>query len=228
MKSVPTFVSALFLIWAAAAAVRVHGLGWWVPAYVIAQCFFVLSAWLGMQRLAVGTASYTTLFNLTFFSVLVLACIATGFFLTAFPDALAIFVAIGAGFSSSATAAVVYWRLLGIYHDGVPTVLLATVFQAGILNFCGTCSLLTLFAPLRPEQRISATALGMFWFLMGAFFFAYCVGIVRMHTAWAEINYWVPMIVACACFGWLAYRLSGLHAMPVGEFAHAAVYEGEN
>lgn len=220
MNSVPTLVSVLFLVWASAVTLHVQGIGWWIPAYVVAQCLFVLLAWFGMLRLALGAGSYAALFNLTFFAVLALALIAScNFLISAFPAGLAAYVVIGAAFSASGTAAVVYWRLLGIYKDGVPASLLALVFQAAILSFCGTCTLLTLFAPAKAELRIAAQSLGLFWFLMSAFFFAYCVGIVRMHTAWAELNYWVPMFVACACFGWLAWRLGHLEMQPVTELA---------
>lgn len=223
MRTIPTFVSVLAVIWAAASCVRASGLGWPIPAYVIGQCFFVLSAWLSLQKWLPGDTHYRWLFNLSFFAVLGLALTATARFLAVFPPALAAFVFLAGLFSVCATAAVVYWRLLEIYTDRVPQALAATVLQASILTFCGSSTLLTLFAPAKAEVCISATALGTFWFLMGAFFFAYCIGIVRMHTAWARLDYYFPAMLAIASFGWMAWQLGSLRAQPVAEFVTQTV-----
>jgi hypothetical protein len=212
MKHLPTIVSVLVLIWAVASLIRVpwRDLTWAVPAYVMAQCIFALVAWWGLQRTAVTSSGYAMFFTGGFFFVLLVALIATSRFLDVFPVPLAVFVLIGTFTSAMATAAAAYWRLLRIYTDGVPHSLLTTVLQGAILSFCGSATLVTLFAEQKPALRISAITLGAFWFLLGSFFLAYSVGIVRMYTAWSRLNHYVPMMLTIVAFSWMAAQVSGL------------------
>lgn len=222
MKHLPTIVSVLVLIWAVASLVRVPGqdLTWAVPAYVMAQCIFALVAWWGLQRAAVTSSGYAMFFTGGFFFVLLIALFATSRFLTVFPISLAIFVLLGTFSSAMAAAAVAYWRLLGVYTNGVPHSLLTTVLQGALLSFCGSATLLTLFAEQKPALRISAIALGGFWFLLGSFFLAYSVGIVRMYTAWSRLNHYIPMMLTIVAFSWMAAQVSGLQRESARQVAH--------
>ena len=228
MKHVPTAVSVMVLIWAVAAILRVPGrdLTWTVPGYVMTQCLFVLVAWWGLQRSAVNSTEYRTFFAFGFFFVLLMAMIATGRFLAVFPSVLGMVVIFGTIGSACTTAAVVYWRLEIIYREGVPAVLQSTVAQATILSFCGSATLLTLFADLKPAFRIAASALGAFWFLLGGFFFAYCVGILRMYGPWARLNQYVPMMLAIAAFAWMAFQLSTMQREAAPEAVAQHVLHG--
>jgi hypothetical protein len=214
VRNVPTFVSVAVLVWAVAATLRVPGreLTWAVPAYVIAQCIFALIGLWGLQRTDEQHASYAIFFNVGFFIVLLAAFIATGRFLAVFPPVLAVFVMVGCICFSAVTAGIAYYELLRMYNDHIPATLISTIWQAAILLVCGSASILSVFAESRPALQISASALGTFWFLLGAFFFAYCVGIVRLHSSFLRLNHYVPMMLAIVAFGYLALELGKLQS----------------
>jgi len=212
VKHLPTFISIVVLAWAVAAAIRVPGkeLSMSVPAYLIAQCFFALIAWWGLQRAHVSSRSYVIFFALGFLIVLLMAVLCTSRFLSALPRTLAAVAAIAGMASASATAMMAYWKLLNLYPHGVPATLISTIFQGSILSACGSATLLTLFADLPRPTQVAAMSLGLFWLLLGSFFFAYSAGILRMHTTWSRLNHYIPMMLAIIAFGWLALNLSGL------------------
>lgn len=69
----PTFFSVLALIWASAVALRSERLPWIVPVYLIAQCAFALTAFLGLQKDILFSRFYTRFFFIAFAIVLVSA-----------------------------------------------------------------------------------------------------------------------------------------------------------
>lgn len=215
MKQIPTLVSIAALIWAVGASLRVPSkeLTWAVPGYLMMQTFLALLGWWALQRVNESSTFYANLFNVTFLFVLAMAIVAMCRMLAVFDELLAAFVLIGFAASAAATAAVVYHRLLQLYANdphGVPQPLLSAVWQGAVLTFCGGSTLVTLYAETRPTLRISAAALGFFWLVMGTFFFACSIGVMKHYTQWSQANRYVPAMLAIVCFGWLAFRLSGV------------------
>lgn len=214
MRQIPTLASVLVLLWASSVTLRTPGreLTWAIPACVIAQCSFALIGWWGLQRGDEEHRNYLIFFSVGFFCVLLTALFAAMRFLAIFPALVGFCVIAGGVLSATMAAVVVYWRLFHIYNGEIPAVAIILPVQAIVLTFCGYCTLLSLFAEQRPALRISATALGLFWFLMGVFFFSYCIGFLRMHTVWDRLNQYVPMALTILAFGCLAFYLSRLQA----------------
>jgi hypothetical protein len=214
LRQLPTFVSVAVLVWAVAVTLRVpvHELSWTVPAYVSAQCLFGLIGLWGLQRESLTSPTYTAFFLVGFFAVLLAAMVCAGRFVAAFPIGLAVFVLVGCVAFACACGAVTYWRLLFLYRGAIPYSSIGIVWQGAILIGCGAISLLSYLAEDRPALRVSALALGLFWFALGAFFLLYSIGIVRVFSSYFRLNQFVPTFLAIIAFAWLAFSLSGLQA----------------
>jgi len=212
MRHFATFVSVLVLVWAVTVTLRVPSadLTWVVPLNVMAQCFFALIALWGLQKTAISHPNYLLFFNIGFFAVLVTAFICAGRFTAAFPPEIAVpLMILCAGFSIVVIRAA-FWRMEILHQGRVPINQIPTVLFAGVLLLCGSLSLVSLLAESRPALKISAVALGSFWFLLAIFFFAYAVGNIHLHSTFQKLNNFVPMMLAIVAFSWLAFQLSGL------------------
>jgi hypothetical protein len=206
MRYAPTFFSVVALLWCSAAVLRIPNLTWAVPAYVIAQCAFALIGFLGLQKSSEGSKAYIAFFLVTFCAVLVLAMTVTGRLLITYPFGIACFVIAGSVLYAAATAGVVYYQLLKLYGD-VPMWSTVIVIQAAVLSMCGSATLLTLVEPMSPALHAVALSLSLFWMAMGAFFFAYVLGVERTLGLWSRLNLYLPSMIAVVAFSWLAFQL---------------------
>jgi len=221
MRSVPTFLSIAAVIWAAAAALKAD-VPWPVNAYVISQAVFALTSWWVLQKSAAETRAYSAVFSLGFFMVLGFALLATAAFLEAFPGWLAVLAVAACGLQALVLHTIIGWRLEGLY-DHIPHTILSLNWQATLLSFEGSLTLLTLFAPMKPSMRIAAACLGGFWWALGAFVFAYALNVKLFPQTdiWDDLNFYVPMMLATAAFGSLAFYFGKLQGEGAMEVIHA-------
>ena len=209
MRSIPTFVSVIALLWCSAMVLRLSGT-WVIPAYVICQSLFALVGFWGLQKNATDSPWYWAFYLPTFFAVLLLAVIVAIKFVVVYPVGLGLIVLFGSLVSAVAACSVTYYQLLKMFRADVPIGQAVLCIQAGILCFCGSATLLTLAEPMSPAMHSTALALSIFWLSIGSLLFAYLLGIQRTFGLWAGLNLWLPSFLAIACFGWLAFSLSGL------------------
>lgn len=210
MRQIPTFVSIVAIACASALTLRIAGreLSWTVPVYVIAQFFFGLVGWWGLQRGDKHQTAYLWAFVGMFSLVIFCAFLATGRLVAvAFDFGGAMLDAVGAAVISGVVFALVAKRLA--VDDQIAFWKVIILAQAGLFLFCGVATFLTLIAGLRPAPQSVALALGGFWSLVGAFMFAHAIGIERTFgPRWSRLNDFAPQMLAIIAFSWLAFQLS--------------------
>lgn len=225
MKYLPTFVSVVALLWAAAMTLRCGRLPWVVSAYVIAQCAFALVAFLGLQRTYSNTRGYAGFFAIAFGLVLLTGL---GFIYTIarqHPAALGVTLVVSAAAHAAAIAAIVYYQIHKVHH-GVPVPLSIAIFQGAVLAFYGSVALISLAVPLTPEMRTATLALGGFWIALGILSFAWAIGVVRHPAMWLTLNNFLPAMLAIVAFGWMAFQLGKLQAETSRAVAEPIRFEG--
>ena len=220
MRHLPTLASIIAVLLAAGCVFRVPGraIPWTVPAYLVAQFFFAVIAWWGLQKTDIG-GSYLTYYAWSFGSVLLLAIAVTIRMALIHPRGLALFLIFGAAAQSAAVAGVIYWELSKEYGGHVPNFCQIAVFQAAIMAFCGAVTLTVTAAKVESELWAVAMALGFFWSSIAFLSWGYALGITRSRGIWIHLNNFLPAFLAIVAFAWLAFQLSGLQ----GEAAKQAV-----
>ena len=208
MRHLATFVSFGAVALSAGAAIRGR-LPWPIWTYLVAQSCFALCGWWALQRSTIESRFYLLTFGILFglalgFAVLVAIAWPLDFWVgVLLIPSLAVTLALSA---------------LAIYHSlpsPVSSRLKLPLVQGAVLLFCGVLTLLALSQTLPPELRYSALALGIFWTAQGVHGWAYA----GSRGTWEAGNWFVPQMLAIACFGWLFFSLSG--AQPETARQHA-------
>lgn len=213
LRHIPTLASVIAVLLAAGCVFRVPGraIPWTVPAYLVAQFFFAVIAWWGLQK-GETSGSYLRYYACAFGVVLLLAIAASVRLAMVHPNWLTNLVCFGAAAQSVAVGAVIYWELLKEYGGHVPAVNQVAVFQAVIMAFCGAVTLTVTAAKVESEVWASAMALGAFWSVMAFLSWGYALGITRNRGIWIHLNNFLPAFLAIVAFSWLAFTLSGLQS----------------
>src|ERR1043165_1139730 len=111
-RHIPTLASVIFLLIATGCVFRVPGraIPWTVPAYLVAQFFFAVIAWWGLQKTDTS-GSYLNYYAISFGLVLLSAIAVTLRMAFVHPWPLAFLLIFGAGLQSLAVGAIVWWEL---------------------------------------------------------------------------------------------------------------------
>lgn len=216
MKYLPTFISVVALVWAAAMALRCDRLPFFVPAYIITQCAFALVAFLSLQRVVIRSESYTYFFAISFGLVLLSGLGFIVWMSMQHGSALGWTLLVSCLAHAGVIGLVIYTQIQKI-TPSVPSHLQLAVFQGAVLVFYGTVALISLALPLTPEIRIATIALGGFWMAVGVFSFAWSIGLLRHPAMWLTLNNFLPAMLAIVAFGWMALQLGKTQ----GELSHA-------
>jgi len=211
---ISTLASIIAVLLATGFVLRVPGrsISWTVPAYLIAQFFFAVIAWWGLQKVDALSGSYMNYYALSFGSVLLLAVLVTIRMAMVHPTGLGIFLLVGAAAQSAAIASVIYWELLKEYGGHVPAACQIAAFQAAVLAFCGAVTLTVTAAKVETELWSVSMALGMFWSAIAFLSWGYALGITRSRGIWIHLNNFLPAFLAVVAFAWLAFQLSGIQS----------------
>jgi hypothetical protein len=211
---ISTLASIIAVLLATGFVLRVPGrsISWTVPAYLIAQFFFAVIAWWGLQKVDALSGSYMAYYALSFGSVLFLAILVTIRMAMVHPTLLGIFLLVGAAAQSAAIASVIYWELLKEYGGHVPAACQIAAFQAAVLAFCGAVTLTVTAAKVETELWSVSMALGMFWSAIAFLSWGYALGITRSRDIWIHLNNFLPAFLAVVAFAWLAFQLSGIQS----------------
>jgi len=222
MRHLPTLASIIAVLLATGCVFRIPGraVPWAVPAYLIAQFFFAVIAWWGLQK-ADTSGSYLTFYAWSFGSVLLLAVTVTIRMALVHPGALAAFLIVGAATQSAAIASVIYWELLKEYGGNVPAACQIALVQAAVLAFCGAVTLTVTATKVESELWSVSMALGVFWSAIAFLSWGYALGITRNRGIWIHLNNFLPAFLAIIAFAWLAFQLNGLQ----GEASRQEVVE---
>ena len=213
MRHLPTFASIVAVLLATGFVLRVPGrlISWTVTAYLIAQFFFAVIAWWGLQK-GETSGTYLKYYACAFGCVLVLAVLVTIRMAMVHPTGLGIFLLVGAAAQSAAIASVIYWELLKEYGGHVPAACQIAAFQAAVLAFCGAVTLTVTAAKVETELWSVSMALGMFWSAIAFLSWGYALGITRSRGIWIHLNNFLPAFLAVVAFAWLAFQLSGIQS----------------
>jgi hypothetical protein len=213
LKHLPTLASLIAVLLAAGCVFRVPGraIPWSVPAYLVAQFFFAVIAWWGLQKADI-TGNYLKYYACSFGLVLLLAIVVTLRMAAIHPNWLAMLLIFGAAGQCISVAVLIYSELMKDYAGHVPAACQVAVFQAAILAFCGAVTLTVTAARVETEIWSVSMALGMFWSVMAFLSWGYALGITRNRGIWIHLNNFLPAFLAVVAFGWLAFHLSGLQS----------------
>ena len=209
--SAPTAVGFAALACATTLAIR-RGMDGLLIAYLVAQTLFCLANWWVMQKWLPQDRSYRIFFGFLF----VLLCFDVVLAISWLDD---FWIGLPCGVSLGVAAffcAMLLWQGIAEKNHGIvsPGAKL-TIIQSGTLLVCGAAALLYLRRPLSPEVHAAVFCCGLFWFLAGAWGWAFAGSLGRWKTA----NYFVTPMLTAACFFWLAVMLSG--AQPEAATQHS-------
>lgn len=197
--SAPTAVGFVVLACTTTLAIRRNMSGLLI-SYLAAQTLFCLSNWWVMQRWLPQDRAYLGFFGFLFivfcFSV-VLTISWIGDFWTGSLCFLSLCVA--AFFSG-----LLLWQGIAEKNHGVvPPQAKLIIIQGATMLVFGAIALLYLRRPLAPEISAAVFCCGLYWFLTGAWGWAFAGSLGKWKTA----NFFVNPMLTAGCFGWLAVML---------------------
>ena len=214
--SAPTAVGFVVLACATTLAIRRNMSGLLI-AYLVAQTLFCLSNWWVMQKWLPQDRAYFAFFGFLF----IVLCFAVGLavvWLDDFWTGLPCFVSLCV---AAFLLGVLLWQ--GIAEKASAETLARNKFnillilvQGATFMVCGTVALLYLRRPLGPEIAAAVFACGLYWFLTGAWGWAFAGSLGKWKTA----NFFVSPMLAVCCFGWLAVMLSGAQPEAATQNSH--------
>lgn len=197
--SAPTAVGFVVLACTTTLAIR-RNLSGLLISYLAAQTLFCLSNWWVMQKWLPQDRAYFAFFGCLFivlcFEFALTVCWIDDFWIGA-PCLV-----------SLCTAAWLSGWLLwqGIAEQSVgkaPIQAKLIIVQSASMLVFGAVALLYLRRPLAPELAAAVFCCGLYWFLTGAWGWAFAGSLGKWKTA----NYFVSPMLTATCFGWLAVML---------------------
>ncbi|HEV2521072.1 MAG TPA: hypothetical protein VGT24_01715 [Candidatus Acidoferrales bacterium] len=214
MKSLPTFLSMVVLLWLLAVMMplsRIRG-HWLIVVFLVAQFAFTMLCFMAVQRVGADSASYRVIFPIAAF--------------------MAMAASLGVAFSWASELGLGN-ALLAIFVSAcVPIASAAIVsdsagershFYLGcgaLFIFPGMLSLLTIVLPHSHADTVTRLGLSLFWILIGVYFYAAAASMGNSNLEWAPQHPWIPSLIAILVFGLLAFSLSRAQR----ETAQQAVY----
>ena len=202
MKSLPTFLSMVVLLWLLATVVplqRIRG-HWMLVVFLAAQFAFTSLCFMSLQKVGRDSDTYHFIFAGAMCAAVAAALVLSLTWAAEMGFGVGLLALLTSFMAPLGASCVVF------SYSGSKSALY--IIGGSLFLFPAMLALLSSVLPVSPSDTMVRLCVGIFWMLIAAYFYATGASLSNANLQAAPRAAWIPSLVAILCFGVLAYSLS--------------------